>query len=122
MSNPGLEFMVDAKRDPEWGVVLLVGLGGIWVEALHDVRVSSVSSSPEAIREQLTKLRASVLLGQLRGQPACDVPALVDAIGRLGALIDRNPQIIEVDINPVAVGYEGRGVLALDALITVERD
>jgi acetate---CoA ligase (ADP-forming) len=120
IGNPGLEFMVGAKRDPEWGAVLLVDLGG--VEASHDVRVLSVSSSPEEIREQPTKLRASALLGSLRGQPARDVPALVDAIGRVGALIERNREIVEVDINPVAVGYEGQGVLALDALITVELD
>jgi acetate---CoA ligase (ADP-forming) len=120
--NPGLEFMVGAKRDPEWGAVLLVGLGGIWVEALHDVRVLPVSSSPKEIREQLMQLRASALLGPLRGQPARDVPALVDAIGRVGALMQCNPEIVEIDINPVAVGYEGQGVLALDALITVEPD
>ena len=122
MSDPGLEFMLGAKRDPEWGVVLLVGLGGIWVEALHDVRVLAASSSPQEIREQLTKLRASALLRPLRGHPGRDVSALIEAIGRVGALMEQNPTIAEIDINPVAVGYEGQGVLALDALITIRSD
>src|SRR5581483_1067102 len=95
MSNPGLEFMVGGKRDPQWGAVLLVGLGGVWVEALHDVRVLPASSSPHEIREQLMKLRAAALLGPLRGQPPRDVPALIDAIGRVGALMEQNPAISE---------------------------
>lgn len=122
MSNPGLELMLGGKRDPQWGAVLLVGLGGIWVEALHDVRVLPASSSPREIREQLMKLRAAALLGPLRGQPPRDVPALIDAIGRVGALMEQNPAIAEIDINPLAVGYDGHGVLALDALITVGSD
>jgi acetate---CoA ligase (ADP-forming) len=102
--------------------VLLVGLGGIWVEALHDVRVLPVSLSPVEIREQLTKLRAGALLGALRGKPPRDEQALVDAIRRVGALMQHNWRIAEIDINPLAVGYEGKGVLALDALITVGSD
>jgi acyl-CoA synthetase (NDP forming) len=122
MSNPGIEFMLGAKRDHEWGAVLMVGLGGIWVEALHDVRVFPVSSSVEEIRDQLMKLRAAALLGPLRGHPARDVIALIDAIRRVGALMEQNPTVAEIDINPIAVGYEGQGVLALDALITVGPD
>jgi acetate---CoA ligase (ADP-forming) len=122
MGDTGLEFMLGAKRDPDWGAVLLVGLGGIWVEALHDVRVLPVSISSVEIREQLTKLRASALLGALRGKPPRDVQALVDTIRRVGALMQHNPRIAEVDINPLAVGYEGKGVLALDALIALGLD
>jgi acetate---CoA ligase (ADP-forming) len=122
MGDAGLEFMLGAKRDPDWGAVLLVGLGGIWVEALHDVRVLPVSLSPVEIREQLTKLRAGALLGALRGKPPRDEQALVDAIRRVGALMQHNCRIAEIDINPLAVGYEGKGVLALDALITVGSD
>ena len=119
MAKPGVEFMLGAKRDPEWGAILLVGLGGVWVEAMHDVRMLPVAASLREIREQIMALRASALLGPLRGQPPRDVDALVEAAGRVGALMRACPQISEIDINPIVVGHTGQGVLALDALIAL---
>jgi acyl-CoA synthetase (NDP forming) len=119
MAKPGVEFLVGAKRDPEWGAVLMVGLGGIWVEALHDVRLLPIPLSSREIRDQIMALRGSALLGALRGQPPRDVDALVDAVGRVGALMQAYPQITEIDINPIVVDIAGHGILALDALITI---
>jgi acetate---CoA ligase (ADP-forming) len=119
MAKPGVEFMLGAKRDPEWGAVLMVGLGGIWVEALHDIRLLPIPVSSREIREQIMALRAGALLGPLRGQPPRDVDALVDAAGRVAALMQAFPRIAEIDINPIVVDYAGRGILALDALIAL---
>ena len=62
MSPKGIELMVGAKRDPGWGTVLLLGLGGIWVEALGDVQVLPGGADEDAIREALGKLRSAKLL------------------------------------------------------------
>lgn len=117
MCGKGLELMVGAKRDPAWGVVLLVGLGGIWVEALADVRTLSASASEQTIREELMKLRAAKLLTGFRGAPAVDVDAVVRAVRSIGRLMLTNPDIVEIDVNPLLVHARGEGVTALDALI-----
>ena len=69
MSPKGIELMVGAKRDAGWGTVLLLGLGGIWVEALGDVQLLPGGASEELIREALGKLRSAKLLAGVRGAP-----------------------------------------------------
>ncbi|MFM9970327.1 MAG: acetate--CoA ligase family protein [Burkholderiales bacterium] len=117
MSPKGLELMVGAKRDPAWGPVVLFGLGGIWVEALGDVRVLTASASEKTILEELTKLRTAKLLNGFRGQPAVDVEAVARTVTQIGRLMLTEPSIIEVDVNPLIALPKGQGVLALDALI-----
>ena len=67
MSAKGLELVVGAKRDPQWGPIVLVGLGGIMVEALGDVRLLPADLSEAAIVDELHKLKAAKLLGAFRG-------------------------------------------------------
>jgi acyl-CoA synthetase (NDP forming) len=107
MSPKGVELMIGAKRDQAWGTVLLVGLGGIWVEALVDL-------------EALNKLRASKLLTGFRGMPPADVDAVAQAVLALGRLMQTTPDIVEIDINPLMVHAKGEGATALDALIVAE--
>ena len=80
MSPKGVELMIGAKRDQAWGTVLLVGLGGIWVEALGDVELLPVDAEKEQIMEALNKLRASKLLTGFRGAPPADVEAVAQAV------------------------------------------
>jgi acyl-CoA synthetase (NDP forming) len=117
MAPRGLEMIVGARRDRDWGPVTLVGLGGIWTEALHDVRLLPVGLDLDEITDELGKLRAAPLLRGMRGEPARDVTALAMVVQRIGALLAARPEIQEVDLNPVAVYAVGEGVLALDALI-----
>ena len=119
MGASGIEFMVGAKRDAEWGVILMVGLGGIWVEAMRDVQLLPSGLSSDAIRHKVMALRSSTLLRPFRGQPPRDVSALVEAIRRLDALMNAHPQIKEIDVNPIVIYPEGHGALALDALIVI---
>ena len=77
MSPKGIELMVGAKRDPGWGTVLLLGLGGIWVEALGDVQLLPGDADEEQIREALRKLRSAKLLAGVRGAPPADIEAVV---------------------------------------------
>src|SRR5215831_4554515 len=120
MSPKGLELMIGAKRDPAWGTVLLVGLGGIWVEALGDVQVLPVDADETQIIEALHKLRAAKLLTGFRGAPPVDVEAVAKAVLAIGRLMRTTPGIVEIDVNPLMVQAKGQGVTALDALIVAE--
>jgi acyl-CoA synthetase (NDP forming) len=117
MSPKGLELMVGAKRDPAWGPVLLVGLGGIWVEALGDVRVLPVDVSRETVLEELQRLRSAKLLNGFRGAPPVDLDAVANTVQAVGRLMATVPEIVEIDVNPLVAHAKGQGVTALDALI-----
>jgi acetate---CoA ligase (ADP-forming) len=120
MSPKGLELMIGAKRDPAWGTVLLVGLGGIWVEALGDVQLLPVDADETQVVEALHKLRAAKLLTGFRGAPPVDVKAVADAVLAIGRLMRTTPGIVEIDVNPLMVHAKGQGATALDALIVAE--
>jgi acetate---CoA ligase (ADP-forming) len=117
MAAKGLELVIGAKRDHLWGPVLLAGLGGIWVEALGDVRLMPPNLSEAAIVDELFKLRTAKLLKGFRGSPAVDVEAVAKTIARVGSLMTNVPEIIEIDINPVFAHGMGEGVTAVDALV-----
>jgi acetate---CoA ligase (ADP-forming) len=120
MSPKGLELMIGAKRDPAWGTVLLLGLGGIWVETLGDVQLLPVDADEAQILEALRKLRTAKLLTGFRGAPPVDVDAVAKAVLALGRLMRTEPAIVEVDVNPLMVHAKGHGATALDALIVAE--
>lgn len=115
MGPRGLELVVGAKRDADWGPVVLVGLGGVWIEALHDVRLLPADMAEDDIVEELSRLKAASLLAGVRGAPAVDVRAVARVVALVGGQMRANPDIVEIDINPL-VAYPDR-VLALDALV-----
>jgi acetate---CoA ligase (ADP-forming) len=115
MGARGAELIVGARNDAEWGPVVLVGFGGVLAEAFGDVRLLSADLSNAEIVAELRKLKSAKLLDRFRGAPPVDVDAVADIVAKLGALMTANPQIVEVDINPV-VAY-AKGAVALDALI-----
>jgi acyl-CoA synthetase (NDP forming) len=120
MSGKGLELMIGAKRDPAWGTVLLLGLGGIWVEALGDVRLLPVDADETQILEALHQLRTAKLLAGFRGAPPVDVEAVAKAVLAIGRLMRTTPGIVEIDVNPLMVHARGQGATALDALVVAE--
>jgi acetate---CoA ligase (ADP-forming) len=117
MSPKGLELMIGAKRDPAWGTVLLLGLGGIWVEALGDVQLLPVDADETQVLEALRALRTAKLLAGFRGAPPVDIEAVAKAMLAIGRLMATMPGIVEIDINPLMAHAKGEGVTALDALI-----
>jgi acyl-CoA synthetase (NDP forming) len=117
MSPKGIELMVGAKRDPGWGTVLLLGLGGIWVEALGDVQLLPGTADKTQILEALQKLRSAKLLAGVRGAPPADIDAVADVVLAIGRLMQTVPELTEIDVNPLMVHAKGQGVTALDALI-----
>jgi acyl-CoA synthetase (NDP forming) len=117
MAPKGLELMIGAKRDPKWGPVVLAGLGGIWVEALGDVRLLPADMAEADIVAELYKLRSAKLLSGFRGSPAVDVAAVARTAALIGRLMLTSPEIVEIDLNPVFVHAEGEGLTAVDALV-----
>lgn len=115
MGRRGLEMVVGARRDPEWGPVVLVGMGGIWIEVLKDVRLLAADMAEKDIADEIRRLRSGPLLAGIRGAAPADVGAVARVAALLGRQMRANPQIVEIDVNPLVV-YED-GVLALDALL-----
>ena len=115
----GLEMIVGARRDPLWGPVVVVGLGGVWTEALHDARLLPAQAGKDEIVAALSQLKGAALLGGLRGSAPRDVDAIAQIATSIGALMQADPRILEIDVNPVNVYAQGEGALALDALIVM---
>jgi len=118
MAPPGREVILGISRDAQWGPLLMVGLGGVLVEALGDVALAPVPLDRGAARALLGRLKAAQVLGPFRGRPAADSEALVELMVRLSQFAaDFADEISEVDLNPVIVHAEGQGVSIVDALI-----
>jgi acyl-CoA synthetase (NDP forming) len=116
MAGPGLELIVGARADPAWGVVLLAGLGGVWTEALHDVRVFAPDLTTDQIAGELDRLAGAKLLHGIRGAPPVDVSAVAGVLGRIADLMHANPSLAEMEINPLRALPDGR-LVALDVLL-----
>jgi acyl-CoA synthetase (NDP forming) len=117
MGKRGLEMIVGAKNDPEWGRVVLAGFGGVTAEILADVALITPDLSEAAIVEKLLGLKQAALLTGYRGSPALDVAALAKLIRQISAVLLAEPSIAEMDLNPVILHPAGEGVVALDALM-----
>jgi len=117
MARAGLELIVGLRRDPDWGPVLLLGLGGVFAEVLRDIRLLPSCVDAAAIIGDLHKLKAAALLTGFRGAPPPDLAAAANVAARLGVFAAAHPEIAEIEVNPLMVYPEG--ALVLDALIVV---
>jgi len=120
MSQPGLEFIIGARRDPDWGPIVAVGFGGTLVELLDDVRLMAPDVTTQDIVRELSRMRGAKLLAGVRGAPPADVAALAAIVAKVAALIRTAPAVVEIDLNPVVVYPQGQGACALDALVVAE--
>jgi acetyltransferase len=120
MAPPGIDLIVGASRDPVFGPVVLVGLGGVVAEALADVAIAPAPLSPEAAAALPDELVGRALLDGFRGGPVADRTALASALAALGDLLVAHPEIDDVEINPLRVTADG--LLALDAVLTVGKE
>ena len=118
MVKDGVEAILGVTNDPLFGPAVMFGLGGIFAEVLKDVSFRLAPVTPSVAREMVEEIAGYPVLAGARGRPRADVDALVDAIVRLSALaLDLKDHIGELDINPLFVFAEGKGVKAADALI-----
>jgi len=116
------ELIVGVARDPQFGPYLLVGGGGILVELLKDSASLLLPTNKDAVLDALAGLESAPLLRGFRGAPSADLGAAADAVMAIAALVERDPErILELDINPLMVLADGRGVVAADALISIKK-
>lgn len=109
----GVELIVGVHRDPRFGPVAMVGLGGVLTEALHDVAFALAPVPADRAAQLLTGLRTATLLQGIRGRPAVDLAAAAAVIERVTTLAAAHPEIAEIEVNPLLVRPDG--ALALDA-------
>jgi acetate---CoA ligase (ADP-forming) len=121
MVRPGHELIVGMRRDPQFGPLVMVGLGGIYVELLKDVAFRVAPFDRNEARRMIAETHSGKLLSGLRGQPPGDVEAVVDVILRVAQLALDHPQIQEIDVNPLMVYPAGAtpGALAVDVRIVL---
>lgn len=117
----GQEVILSMIRDPQFGPVVSFGLGGIYVEILREIAQVHVPMSEEQLDDMITSTKAYRLMSGARGLPVADIDAMKDMIKRLVAIAEENPEIHELEINPVIVGKEGKGCWAVDALVTLNK-
>ncbi len=118
----GREVLLGMSRDPQFGPLVAFGLGGIYVEALKDVAFRVAPFSREEADEMIREIRSYPLLEGVRGESPADHEAMVDALLRISQLVTDFPEIVELDINPLMVFDEGRGAMAIDMRLVLQKD
>ncbi len=114
------ETIVGMNRDPQFGPLLLFGLGGIFVEILEDTSVRVAPIGEHDAREMIDEIRAAPLLRGARGREPADIEEVIETIQRLSQLVTDFPAILELDINPLVAGPDG--VQAIDLRLTVDTE
>ncbi|MBT3182133.1 MAG: acetate--CoA ligase family protein [Deltaproteobacteria bacterium] len=117
MLKRGWEMILGAKNDPNFGPVVLVGLGGIFVEVFKDTSIRVAPFCRREAKTMLSELKGYPILQGARGGKKYDIDSVIDSILNLSQLISDFPEIAEIDINPFYVLPEGEGGMALDARI-----
>lgn len=115
MVGEGCEMIVGARRDPSFGPVVLLGLGGIYAEILDDVSLRVAPLLPFDVAEMIAEVRGSRLSQSVRGRHPLDVAALGETLLAVSRLMLERPEIQELDLNPLFVLRDG--IMAADARI-----
>jgi acetyl-CoA synthetase (ADP-forming) len=118
MAPQSTETIVGAIKDPQFGQTVMFGLGGIFVEILKDVSFRIAPITTDDAKDMITELKAYPLLKGYRNTPPADIDALVNILCNTSRLVMDNPEIKELDLNPV-IAYE-KGAKAVDARIILE--
>ena len=118
MARPGVEVIIGMTKDAQFGPVLMFGLGGILVEVLKDVAFRIVPLTKRDAHEMIKDIKGYPVLEGYRGQEPADVAFLEDLILKVSDFVDKNPEIKEIDLNPV-FAYKNK-VVAVDARVILE--
>jgi len=120
MVEGGTEVMVGVSSDPHYGKTIVFGLGGVFVEVLDDVALRILPIEIPDAEHMIEEIKGKKILEGARGQKRRDIPALAETIRRIGELgWDLRERVVEMDVNPLVVFEEGKGVKALDALMVL---
>jgi acetyltransferase len=115
----GREVIVGATRDPQFGPLVMFGLGGIYVEVLKDVAFRVAPFGERHARMMLDEVKSAALLRGTRGEKPADIDALIKVLLTVSQLVTDFPEIVEMDVNPLKVGEPGAGAIAVDARIII---
>jgi acyl-CoA synthetase (NDP forming) len=118
MALPGTEVIVGSSKDPQFGPVIMFGLGGIFVELLKDVSFRVIPVEQRDAQEMIKEIKGYPLLQGYRGKEPANISALVEIILKISKLIEENPQIKELELNPI-LAYKNKA-MAVDARIILE--
>jgi len=121
MIRGGRETILGATRDPQFGPVLLFGLGGVHAEAIRDTALRIHPLTDADARAMVREIRGRSLLEGARGAAKVDLATIENAILRLDRLVGDHPAIAEIDVNPFIAGPDARSSFAVDARIKVDR-
>jgi len=118
MVSGGVEMILGVQNDPVFGPVVMLGLGGIFVEVLRDVTFRIAPFGIEEAHRMIGELRGRAMLEGARGQPPCDIDVLAETLSKLSVFVAaQKGRFTSIDINPLLVRPKGQGAAALDALI-----
>lgn len=120
MAPKGLEMVVGGRRDPDWGPVVLFGLGGVWIEAMKDVQLLPADAPESVVLAHIDMLKGRSLLEGARGAEPVDKAAIAAVVSKVGQLLLSHPEIVEIDVNPLVAYGSGEEPVALDALVVVQ--
>ncbi len=115
----GEEVILGARRDPNFGPVVVFGAGGIWTEVLEDLALRVAPIDPAEARAMILETRMGRIISGVRGRPPADLDFLSRAVATLSCFMVQFPQVQEVDLNPVRVFPGAKGLLTLDARVRV---
>ena len=118
MAQPGVEVIVGMSKDAQFGPVLMFGLGGVLVEVLKDVSFRIVPLTRRDASEMIKEIKGYPILQGYRGSEPADIGALEELIVKVSEFVEQNPQIKELDLNPI-FAYKDRAI-AVDARIILE--
>jgi acetyltransferase len=120
MVKEGREVIVGMSHDPQFGPVIMFGLGGIFVEVFNDVSLRIVPLTRTDAEDMMKEVKGYKILEAFRGKPEADVEGIIDILLKVSRMaIDLGDVISEIDINPLMVLDKGKGVKAVDALIVL---
>ena len=120
MVKPGTELIIGARRDATFGTIVMVGLGGIYVEVMKDVTFRYFPLDRREVMNMIKEIRSYPLLLGVRGEEKKDIDGAADMIIKLGSIIQNCKTISDIEINPLRV-YEGKGVKAVDVRILLSK-
>lgn len=118
MAKPGIEVIIGMTKDAQFGPVLMFGLGGIWVEVLKDVSFRIIPLTKNDAGEMIKEIKGYPLLQGYRGMDPASISTLEDMLLKLSDFMEKNPEIKEMDLNPIFAYKDG--AVAVDARVVLE--
>ncbi|MEE9325109.1 MAG: acetate--CoA ligase family protein [Dehalococcoidia bacterium] len=120
MARPGVEVIIGMNKDPQFGPVLMFGLGGVLVEILKDVSFRIVPLTRRDASQMIREIKGFPILEGYRGQEPADIELLEDTILKLSDFVESHPQIKELDLNPIFAYKDS--LAAVDARVVLEEE